>query len=65
LHSIHVNRQQLHLFQSQLAKRFGVHRTSIQNWERNIYAPAAGLMPKIIEFLGYEPQLPGVKFICY
>ncbi|HXR46800.1 MAG TPA: helix-turn-helix transcriptional regulator [Candidatus Limnocylindrales bacterium] len=54
----HLKRRRLevHLIQSQLAKRLGVHRVSVQNWERNIYQPATELMPKIIEFSGYDPQ---------
>jgi DNA-binding XRE family transcriptional regulator len=39
-----------------MAKRLGVHRVSVQNWERNIYQPPIDLMPKIIDFLGYDPQ---------
>jgi DNA-binding XRE family transcriptional regulator len=54
---IKKRRLEIHLIQSQLAKRLGVHRVSVQNWERNIYQPTTELMPQIIEFLGYDPQL--------
>jgi DNA-binding XRE family transcriptional regulator len=52
---VRKHRIRLHLLQSELAKRLGVHRVSIQNWERNIYQPATEVMPKIIEWLGYKP----------
>lgn len=42
--------------QQELADRFGVHRVSIQNWERGISEPAIGFIPRIIEFLGYDPE---------
>jgi|GEM_PF-1317154 len=41
--------------QSDLAKQLGVHRCSIQNWERNIGTPIPAQMPAIIRFLGYVP----------
>ena len=43
--------------QSDLAKRLGVHRGSIQNWERGVGEPALRHVPKIVEFLGYDPFL--------
>jgi len=42
--------------QADLARRFGVHKNSVQNWERNIWQPAAELVPAIIQFLGYTPS---------
>jgi len=41
--------------QSDLAERLGVHWGSIQNWERGVGVPAIRHLPKIIEFLGYDP----------
>jgi transcriptional regulator with XRE-family HTH domain len=38
----------------------GVDRISVQNWERGIYQPNAALIPKIVQFLGYDPRLPNV-----
>jgi len=45
----------LHLLQADLAKRCGVHWGSIQNWERGITEPAIRHLPRIIDFLGYDP----------
>src|SRR5262245_35711900 len=45
----------LHIMQQELADRFGVHRVSVQNWERGMTEPAIGFIPRIIEFLGYDP----------
>ena len=55
----HVKRRRLerHLFQAQLAKLLGVDRVSVQNWERGIYEPNAQAIPKVIDFLGYDPRL--------
>jgi DNA-binding XRE family transcriptional regulator len=39
-----------------LAKLLGVDRVSIQNWERGIYEPNAQAVPKVIDFLGYDPR---------
>jgi transcriptional regulator with XRE-family HTH domain len=46
------------MLQTSLAHRVGVHRVSVQNWERGIGVPGIKLMPKIIEFLGYDPEPP-------
>jgi len=53
---IKKRRLQLHLMQSDLAERLGVHWGSIQNWERGIGEPMIRQMPKIIEFLGFDPM---------
>ena len=54
----HIKRHRLrqHIMQADLARRLGVHKNSVQNWERNIWQPAAELMPAIIQFLGYTPS---------
>ena len=41
--------------QPDLAKLIGVHWGSIQNWERGVGEPMIRHLPKIIEFLGYNP----------
>ena len=41
--------------QAELAARFSVHRVSVQNWERGATEPTIRYLPKIIEFLGYDP----------
>jgi Helix-turn-helix len=55
----HIKRKRLqqHLFQADLAKLFGVLLGSVRNWEQGIFQPAETSMPRIIEFLGYDPQL--------
>ena len=58
---IKKRRLHLHLMQSDLAKLFGVHKCSVQNWERGIHAPVAGLIPRIIGWLGYEPNDIGTR----
>jgi DNA-binding XRE family transcriptional regulator len=45
-------RLELHLFQSDLAKLFGVDIMSIGNWERNAYQLAKRHMSRIIDWLG-------------
>jgi putative transcriptional regulator len=48
-------RLELHLFQNQLAELLRVDRVSVQNWERGIHKPNAQAIPKLIDFLGYDP----------
>jgi transcriptional regulator with XRE-family HTH domain len=45
-----------HLLQADIARQLGVHRTTIQNWERGATAPAVKFIPLIIGFLGYDPE---------
>jgi DNA-binding XRE family transcriptional regulator len=49
-------RLELHPFQADLAKMFGVDPMSIVNWEKNTYQPAERLMPAIVKWLGYDPR---------
>jgi len=44
------------MFQADLAKHLGVDRISVQNWERNVYSPAKTIIPRIIAWLGYDPN---------
>jgi len=53
---IRQRRLELHVHQLELAAILGVHKGSIQNWERNIYQPATELVPKIVLWLGYDPK---------
>ncbi len=53
-----------HLFQHQLAKLLQVDRGSIQNWERGVGEPGIQVIPRILDFLRYDPEplpeaLPG------
>lgn len=41
--------------QADLAQRIGVHVQSIGNWERGVHPPTIRQLPKVIEFLGYDP----------
>ena len=42
--------------QAEVGRRLGVHRGSVQNWERGVGVPGVRQMPAIIEFLGYDPE---------
>ena len=49
-------RLDLALFQRDMAERLGANETSVWNWEKNRSSPALRFIPRIIEFLGYEPD---------
>ena len=49
-------RLQLHLMQADLAYRLGVHLESLKNWERGVTNPIIRYIPRILEFLGYDPE---------
>jgi transcriptional regulator with XRE-family HTH domain len=53
----HIRRKRLSLKleQKEVAERIGVHETSVFNWEANAKRPDLRFMPKVIEFLGYNP----------
>jgi len=48
-------RLDLKLFQKDVAKAIGVDTLTICNWEKNRTSTRLYLLPKIIEFLGYNP----------
>ena len=48
----------LKLFQRQVAKKLGVNKATICNWEINRTKPGFEYMPAIMEFLGYNPLPP-------
>jgi transcriptional regulator with XRE-family HTH domain len=48
-------RLDLGLLQKEVAEKIGVDEASVHNWERNLTAPSLGLMPRVLEFLGYIP----------
>ena len=60
LHTIgeHIRnrRLELRLLQRTVAEHLCVHIESLKNWERGVGAPSIRQMPKIIEFLGYDPE---------
>ncbi|MHB8580021.1 MAG: helix-turn-helix transcriptional regulator [Ignavibacteriaceae bacterium] len=58
---IKKKRLDLNLFQKDVAKLIGVERDCIYNWENNISKPQIHLLPKIIEFLGYTPDIFSTK----
>jgi transcriptional regulator with XRE-family HTH domain len=45
----------LKLYQRDLAKYLDVTPDTILNWEKDRSAPPIGAMPRIVEFLGYDP----------
>ncbi|OGQ13087.1 MAG: hypothetical protein A2026_07180 [Deltaproteobacteria bacterium RBG_19FT_COMBO_46_12] len=52
---IRKRRMDLKLTQKEVAEKLGVDKTAIQFWENNRVKPSLGNIPKIIEFLGYDP----------
>jgi DNA-binding transcriptional regulator YiaG len=44
------------LLQKDVARHLGVTVDSVINWENNRTCPRAHSMPKIIKFLGYNPE---------
>jgi transcriptional regulator with XRE-family HTH domain len=42
--------------QTDVAGRLGVHKGSVQNWERGVGQPGIRQLPAIFEFLGYDPE---------
>ena len=48
-------RLDLKLYQKDVAKLLGVDTNSVTNWEKNRTCPRMYLLPKIIEFPGYDP----------
>ncbi len=67
---IKKRRLELGLFQMEVASILGVDECTITNWEKNRVAPRLSYIPKIIEFLGYEPEIftratPGEKLKRY
>lgn len=54
---IKKRRLELGLFQKDFAQTLGVDESTITNWEKNHTNPMLRLLPKIIEFLGYEPSV--------
>lgn len=55
----HIRKRRLeqNLFQTDIALIIGVEETSIYNWENNRSTPIIKHIPKIIEFLGYTPDI--------
>jgi len=52
---IKQKRLKLGMSQAALAKRLNVRVENIQNWEHSRTIPAVYHLPKLIEFLGYDP----------
>jgi transcriptional regulator with XRE-family HTH domain len=53
---IRKKRLDLLLLQAEVALQIGVDEPSVYNWERNRIFPQVHQIPKIIEFLGYNPM---------
>jgi transcriptional regulator with XRE-family HTH domain len=49
-------RPDLALTQKDVAERLGADETSVWNWENRRSSPALRFLPRIIEFLGYQPD---------
>lgn len=46
----------LGLHRKAAAKLLGAHATIVANWEKDRAAPAVWHLPKVIQFLGYDPR---------
>jgi transcriptional regulator with XRE-family HTH domain len=53
--TIKQKRLQLEISQAALAKRFNVGAGTVANWEHSRSIPDVSHLPRIIEFLGYDP----------
>ena len=60
---IRKKRLDLKLFQRDVACILGVDTTSICNWENN-RGPAINMIPKIVQFLGYDPFATNLTKPC-
>jgi transcriptional regulator with XRE-family HTH domain len=49
----------LNLLQREVADIIGVDTTTVFNWETQGMTPNVRTLPKVIEFLGYDPRAPG------
>jgi transcriptional regulator with XRE-family HTH domain len=52
---IRKRRYDLGFFQKQVAAQIGVDEITVYNWERNATSPRVRDIPRIIQFLGYNP----------
>ena len=52
---IKTRRFDLGLFQKDIAAQLGVNVNTVNNWEKNHSSPQLYLLPRIIEFKGYDP----------
>lgn|GEM_PF-2140036 len=59
--TIKQKRLKLGMLQAALAKRLNIRVVNIQNWEHSRTIPAVYHLPKLIEFLGYDPLESGKK----
>ena len=53
---IRNKRLQMRLSQTKVAEMLGVEQMSISYWERDKAEPQTGHLPKIVQFLGYDPR---------
>ncbi len=54
----HIKRKRMDEGQQQqeLAKMLGVHAASVRNWEKGRSAIQLDLVPRVLDFLGYDPR---------
>lgn len=53
---IKAHRLRFHLLQKEVAATLGVHIETLRNWERGVGTPLNGYIPRIIQFLGFDPE---------
>jgi transcriptional regulator with XRE-family HTH domain len=54
---VRSHRLDLGLLQREVGEIVGVTKCTIQYWETNRVAPALRFIPRIVEFLGYDPSV--------
>jgi transcriptional regulator with XRE-family HTH domain len=62
----HLRKQRLNLglTQAEMATRLGVNEWTVGNWETGQTKPVLRFIPRIIEFLGYDPEPPKPETIA-
>lgn len=53
----HIKRRRLELglYQGQVARVLGVDESTVTNWEKNRTSPTLRYLPKLVQFLDYDP----------
>lgn len=55
-HHIRKRRLDLGLLQRELAERLGVSVDTVRKWERSRDEPEAAFLPRVLDFLSYDPR---------
>ncbi len=61
---IRRRREELKLYQRELAERLGVDHLTVHNWETGKTRPGVAHFPALIAFLGYDPGQPAKRKVA-